>query len=77
MVKSFMTVMLCFNTSFLLKQFNPISQGKGLNSTRNPRVDKRLSTLDNRVSTLDNRLSTLDNRLSTLDNRLSNLKQLF
>ena len=38
-----MTVMLCFNSSFLLKQFNPISQGKGLKMVLNKKVKNDFS----------------------------------
>ena len=42
MENSFMTAMLCFNSSFLLKQFNPISQGKGLKMVLNKKGKKWL-----------------------------------
>ena len=43
MENSFMTAMLCFNSSFLLKQFNPISQGKGFKMVLNKKVKNDFS----------------------------------
>ena len=48
-----------------------------LNSTRNPGLDQKWSTLDQKWSTLDQKWSTLDQIWSTLDQNWSNPKIFF